>query len=155
MHNHLSFNRMARGFSQFLIRKQDTIVYVFFNNYLPIHMSLASYCQTMGHNSINQLMDIILKQLGIDGIFSAPYHPQSNGKLEVVHKYLKQRLKKLCDNDPDNWDKYINQVLASFHVTLHLATAETLFFLVYGRDPNLPLHQLLESMQQFLGDPDS
>ena len=30
-----------------------------------------------------------------------------------------------------------------------------LFFLVYGRDPNLPLHQLLEPMQHFLGDPAS
>ena len=29
------------------------------------------------------------------------------------------------------------------------------FFLVCGRDPNLPLHQLLEPMQPFLGDPDS
>ena len=28
-------------------------------------------------------------------------------------------------------------------------------FLVYGRYPNLPLHQLLEPMQCFLGDPDS
>ena len=27
--------------------------------------------------------------------------------------------------------------------------------MVYGRDPNLPLHQLLEPMQHFLGDPDS
>ena len=33
--------------------------------------------------------------------------------------------------------------------------AETPFFLVYGRDPNLPLHQLLEPMQPFLGDPES
>ena len=33
--------------------------------------------------------------------------------------------------------------------------AETPFFLGYGRDPNLPLHQLLEPMQQFLGAPDS
>ena len=32
---------------------------------------------------------------------------------------------------------------------------ETPFFLVYGRDPNLPLLQLLEPMQHFLGDPDS
>ena len=32
--------------------------------------------------------------------------------------------------------------------------AESPFFLVYGRDPNLPLHQLLEPMQHFLGDPD-
>ena len=26
---------------------------------------------------------------------------------------------------------------------------------MYGRDPNLPFHQLLEPIQQFLGDPDS
>ena len=32
---------------------------------------------------------------------------------------------------------------------------ESPFFLVYGRDPNLPLHQLLEPMQHFFGDPDS
>ena len=32
--------------------------------------------------------------------------------------------------------------------------AESPFFLVYGRDPNLSLHQLLEPMQHFLGDPD-
>ena len=49
----------------------------------------------------------------------------------------------------------MNQVLASYRVTPNLATAETPFFLVYGRDPNLPLHQLLEPMQHFLGDPDS
>ena len=97
----------------------------------------------------------ILQQLGIDCIFSAPYHPQSNGKLEVFHKYLKPTLKKLFEKDLDNWDKYINQVLASYHVTPHITTAETPFLLVYGRDPNLPLHQLLELMQGFFSDLDS
>ena len=100
-------------------------------------------------------MDQVLKQLGIEQIFSAPYHSQSNGKLEVFHKYLKPTLKKLCEKDPYNWDQYLNQVLASYRVTPNLATTEMPFFLVYGRDPNLPLHQLLEPMQQFLGDPDS
>ena len=32
---------------------------------------------------------------------------------------------------------------------------ETPFFLVYGRDPNLPLHQLMEPIKCFLGDPES
>ena len=99
-------------------------------------------------------MDQVLQQLGIDRIFSVPYHPQSNGKLEVFHKYLKATLKKLCEKDPSNWQKYLNQVLTSYRVTPDLATAETPFFLVYGRDPNLPLHQLLEPMQCFLGDSD-
>ena len=47
-------------------------------------------------------MDNALQQLGIDHIFSASYHPQHNGKIEVFHKYLKPTLKKLCENDPDN-----------------------------------------------------
>ena len=100
-------------------------------------------------------MDQVLKQLGIERIFSAPYHLQNNGKLEVFHRYLKPTLKKLCEKDPSNWDKYINEVLVSYRVTPNIATAETPFFLVYGRDPNLPLHQFLEPMQLFLGDLDS
>ena len=96
----------------------------------------------------NSLMDQVLQQLGIDRIFSAPYHLQSNGKLEVFHKYLKPTLKKFCEKDPTNWDKYLNQVLASYRITPNLATAESPFFLV-------SLHQLLEPMQCFLGDPNS
>ena len=98
----------------------------------------------------NNFMNQVLQQLAIDRMFSAPYHPQSNGKLEVFHKYLKPTLKKLCERDPTNLDKYLNQVLASYRIKPKLAMAETPFFLVYGRDPNLPLHQLLEPMQHFL-----
>ena len=95
----------------------------------------------------SNLMDHVLKQLGIERILSVPYHPQSNDKLEVFHKYLKPTLKKVCEKDPSNWDQYLIQVLASYRVTPNLATAETPFFLMYGRDPNLPLYQLLEPMQ--------
>ena len=103
----------------------------------------------------NSLMDQVQQQLGIDRIFSAPYHPPSNGKLEVFHKYLKPSLKTLCEKDPWNWDKYLNQVLTRYRTTPNLAEAESPFVLVYGRDPYLPLHQLLEPKQCFLGDADS
>ena len=99
-------------------------------------------------------MDQVLQLLGIYRIFSAPYHPQSNSKLEVFHKYLKHAEETL-QKDPANWDKYLNQVLTSYRIMPNLATAESPYFLVYSRDPNLPLHQLLEPMQHFLGDPDS
>ena len=138
-----------------LDKSADTIVTTLINKYLPVHMCPRYILSDNGMEFKNSLMDQVLQQLGVDRIFSAPYHPQSNGKLEVFHKYLKPTLKKLCKKDPTNWDKYLNQVLASYHITPNLATTESPFFLVYGRDPNLPLHQLLELMQCFLGDPDS
>ena len=95
----------------------------------------------------NQLIDQVLQQLGIDHIFSASYHTQSSGKLEVFHKYLNPTLKKLCEKDSANWDKYIDQILTSYRVSPNLTTTETLFILVYSKDPNLPIHQLLEPMQ--------
>ena len=73
--------------------------------------------------------------------------PTEQWQMKVFHKYLKPTLKKLCEKDPSYWDQYLNQVLASYKVTPNLATAETLFFLVYGRDPNLCQHQLFEPMQ--------
>ena len=127
----------------------DTIVSTFINQYLPVNMCTRHSLSDNGTEFKNNLMDQVLKQLGIKRIFSAPYHLQSNSKLEVFHKYLK-----LGEEDPSIWDKCINQVLASYRVTPNLATAETPFFLVYGKDPNLPLHQILEPMQYFLGDPD-
>ena len=108
--------------------------------------ALGTSYLTMALSFKNNLMDQVLKQLGIDRIISAPYHTQSNGKLEVFHKYLKPTLKKLCEKDPSNWDKYINQVHASYRVTPNIATVEMPFFLIYRRDLNLPLHQLLEPM---------
>ena len=130
----------------------DTIVAPLIKEYLPVHLCPRYILSDNDTEFKNSLMDQVLQQLGIDRIFSAPYHPQSNGKLKVFHKYLKPTLKKLCEKDPANWDKYLNQVLTSYRITPNLATAELPFFLVYGRDPNLPLHQLLEPMQCFHGN---
>ena len=67
-------------------KSADTIVTTFINEYLPVHMCLQYILSNNGTEFKNSLMDQVLQQLGIDRIFSAPYHPQSNGKLEVFHK---------------------------------------------------------------------
>ena len=130
-------------------KSADTIVFTFINEYLLVHMYPQYILSDNRMEFKNSLMDQVLKQLRIDRIFSAPYHPQSNSKLDVFHKFLKPTLKKHCKKDPAKWDKYLNQVLTSYRITPNLVTTETPFILVYGRDPNLPLHQLLEPLQHF------
>ena len=109
-------------------KSADTIVTTLINQYLPVYMCPIYILSDNGMEFKNSLMDQVLQQLGVDRIFSAPYHLQSNRKLEVFHKYLKPTLKKLCEKDPANWDKYLNQVLASYRITPNLATTESPFF---------------------------
>ena len=71
----------------------DTIVFTFINQYLPVHMCPRYRLSANGTEFKNHFLDQVLKQLGIERIFSAPYLPQSNGKLEVFHKDLKPALK--------------------------------------------------------------
>ena len=133
----------------------DTIVLMFIKHYLPIHMC-PRYIYWTKALSLRVSWWITFSSK-LASIISSLHHITLRvmGNWKCFHKYLKPTLKKLCEKEPTYREKYINQVLTSYQVTLNLATAETPFFLVYRRDPNLPLHQLLEPMQCFLGDLES
>ena len=60
-------------------KSADTIVSTFINEYLPVHMCSLYILSDNGTEFKRSLMGQVLQQLGIDRIFSAPYHPQSNG----------------------------------------------------------------------------
>ena len=92
-------------------KSADTITKVFIRHYLPRHMCPQFILSDNGTEFKNQIFNKVTKDLGIKRIFSAPYHPQSNGKLETFHKFLKPTLKKMCTEDQDNWDDYVEQVL--------------------------------------------
>ena len=138
-----------------LNKSADTITKAFIRHYLPRHLCPQFILSDNGTEFKNQIFDKVTKDLGIERIFSAPYHPQSNGKLETFHKFLKPTLKKMCAEDQDNWDDYVEQVLGTYRGVPNLTTGESPFFLVYGRDGNQPLHQILQPLTRFLGDPDS
>ena len=56
-------------------KSADTIVSTFINQYLPVHMCPMYILSDNGMEFKNNLMDQVLKQLGIERIFSTPYHP--------------------------------------------------------------------------------
>ena len=103
----------------------------------------------------NSLLDQVLQHLGIDRIFSAPYHPQSNGKWEVFHKYLKPTLKKLCEKDQSNWDKYLYQVLHQLQSHTKLSYCWNTILLGIWQGPKSTFTSTIRTHAVFLGDPDA
>ena len=124
-------------------KSADTITKAFIRHYLPRHLCPQFILLDNSMEFKNQTFDRVTKDLGI------------KRKLETFHKLLKPTLKKICAGDQDNWDDYIKQVLGTYRGVPNLTTGESPFFLVYGRDGNQPLHQLLQPLTRFLGDPDS
>ena len=112
-------------------KSADTITKAFIRHYLPRHLLPRFILLDNGTEFKNQIFDRVTNDLGIERIFSAPYHPESNGKLETFHKFLKPTLKKMCAEDQDNWDDYIEQVLGTYRGVPNLTTGESPFFLVY------------------------
>ena len=58
-----------------LDKKADTIVHVLINNSLSVHMCPHYILLGNGTELKNQLIDNVLQQLGIDGIFFCPMSP--------------------------------------------------------------------------------
>ena len=134
-------------------QKVDTIVHIFIKNYLLVPMYPRYILSNNGTELKNQLMDDILQQPDINFIFSNPIPATEQWETGGLPQVSQANTQNLFENDPNNWDQYLNQVLNSYFVTPHIATAETPFFLFYGWDSNLPLHQLLEPIKCFLGNP--
>ena len=61
----------------------------------------------------SKVIDSLCEDHDIKHITASPYHPQSNGLIENFNGTLKVMIKKLVDDDPENWDKYINKPLSS------------------------------------------
>ena len=69
---------------------------------------------------------------------TAPYHLQSNGKVEQIIQTLKQGVKKLLNKDFKEYLRALQVATAAYNMVLHEATGFSPFQLLYGRDALMP-----------------
>ena len=75
--------------------------------------------------------------------FSAPGHPQSNGKLERFHEFLTKGAEK-ARQPGETFVDALPIALNTYRIMPQSAFEESPFFSLYGRDPRLPLHAFME-----------
>ena len=99
----------------------------------------------------NALFTEVAKTLGVEHkIYSPPYHPQSNGRIEGFHLFLKSCMAKHISTNKE-WDEVIPLACAAYNFMPNEHSRESPFFLMYGRDARIPLTQMFQPKVRYLG----
>ena len=99
----------------------------------------------------NKVFEQVAKELGVVyKIYTPPYHPASNGQIEGFHAFLKACISKHIAPQLE-WDDLIPLACAAYNFLPNEHSKESPFFLMFGRDPVLPLNTMLEPKIRYMG----
>ena len=100
----------------------------------------------------NKVFAQVAKELGVlHKVYTPPYHPASNGRIEGFHAFLKACISKHISPQLE-WDDLVPLACDAYNFIPHEHSKESLFFLMFGRDPVLPLNTLLEPKIRYMGN---
>lgn len=116
-----------------------TIADVFVSQFITRFGAPRYIHSDMGQNFESKLFHEMCKLLGIKKSHTSSYHPQSDGLVERFNRSLLQTLRIVVGDHEEEWDEYIPYVTAAYRHTRHESTGFTPFFLMYGRNVNLPI----------------
>uniref|UniRef100_A0A1I7W8B2 RNA-directed DNA polymerase n=1 Tax=Heterorhabditis bacteriophora TaxID=37862 RepID=A0A1I7W8B2_HETBA len=91
-----------------------------------------------GTNFKSRTFTEALKLMGIEHQVTSPYHKNSNGQVERLHRILEECLSAYVNNTQSDWDNYLPFITFAIN-TLPNATMQTNpFETMFGREPRLP-----------------
>jgi hypothetical protein len=74
-------------------------------------------------------------------LLTTPYHPQTDGQTERYNQTIANMLSKYIEpaKKQKDWDSYVPLVTFAYNTSVHDATKQTPFAMLYGRQAQLPL----------------
>ena len=99
----------------------------------------------MGSQFTSAIMCEVSRLLSIKQLTTSPYNPKCNGMIEKFNGTLKQMLKRMCNEQPKDWDRYLIPLLFAYREAPHESLGGfSPFELLYGRSVRGPMQVLKE-----------
>ena len=94
----------------------EEVTMAFINTYYPLHLVAHLFLQDNGTEFKNSQLVATFKLLGIKPIYSNPYRPQGNSRLENTYKFLKCTISKFLHNGTLEWDDILPIVAYIYNI---------------------------------------
>ena len=133
-------------------KSANTIARILLDEFIPRHGCPRTIISDQGTEYCNSLLDIVHKELRIGRIHTSSYHPQSNGKTERFHRCMNDMIQKRISQNQNQWDVVLQSCLGAYRMSKNESTKHTPYFVMYGRDPVMPVDTLLQPRSKYFGE---
>ena len=97
-----------------------------------------------GAQFTSDLMKEICRLISVKQLHTTPYNPRHNGLNERFNGTLKQMLRRMCQERPRDWDRYLPALMFAYREVPQASTGFSPFELLYGRSVRGPMQILRE-----------
>ena len=116
----------------------DTVAKAFVEDIILKYGVPQRIASDRGTEFMSSLFTSIAKQLNIQKLNSTAYHHETIGSLENTHKCLGNFLRIYCNEKLFSWVHWIPFYTFAYNNTIHTNTKYTPFYLVFGKNSNMP-----------------
>ena len=118
---------------------------VLYNNFIVHYGFPARLHSDQGRNFESKVIKELCVLGGIEKSRTIPYHPMENGQCERFNRTLLEMLGTLETDQKVDWKTYVAPLVHIYNSTQHDTTGFSPYFLLFGREPRLPIDLLLPS----------
>lgn len=122
-----------------------TIAYLIAEEFIPRHGAPRVIYSDRGTNFISHLMEDLYQYINARKITTTPYNPQANGQVERFNHTLCSMLRTFVNQHQTDWDLHLNVCQFAYRIAVNATTKYSPFYLVYGREPRLPVDIMLDN----------
>ena len=109
------------------------------NNFILHYGFPEKIITDQGRNFESQLIGHLCQLAGVQKLRTSPYHPQTNGQCERFNGTLLNMLGTLTPEQKKDWKSHVPALVHAYNCTKNAATGFSPYFLLFGREPRLPV----------------
>ena len=109
------------------------------NNFIIHYGFPDKIISDQGRNFESELLANLCEVAGVQKLRTTPYHPQTNGQCERFNSTLLNMLGTLTPEQKKDWKSYVPAMVHAYNCTRTTATGYSPYYLLFGREPRLPI----------------
>ena len=109
------------------------------NDFIVHYGFPTNIISNQGHNFESELIANLCQVAGVQKLRMSPSYPQTNGQCEWFNSTLLNMLGTLTPEQKKDWKTNVPAMVHAYNCTKNTATGFSPYYLLFGREPRLPI----------------